>query len=67
MEPILVHFSKYLPTIHTIDNYYNILSSFEFPNNNESLKISEEVNKSDEKLFSHLFKSVKATTDSFYI
>ena len=68
MEPIiLVHFSIYLPTIHTIDNYYSILSSSEFANKNESLKINEEMNKSDEKLFKPLIKSVKATTESFYI
>jgi len=59
MEPILVHFSKYLPTIHTIDNYYSILSSPEFNHNAESLKINKEMNKSDENLFSHLIKSVK--------
>ena len=67
MEPILVHFSKYLPTIHTIDNYYCILGSSEFNLDAESLKINEEMNKSDEKLFSPLLKSVKTTTDSFYI
>ena len=67
MEPILIHFSKYLPTIHTIDNYYSILSSSEFNHNAESLKINEEINKSDEKLFKPLLKSVKTTTESFYI
>ena len=66
MEPILVHFSKYLPTIHTIDNYYSILSSFEFNPDAESLKIYEEMNKSDEKLLSPILKSVKTTEDSFY-
>ena len=59
MEPILVHFSKYLPTIHTIDNYYCILSSSKFANDGESLKINEEMNKPDEKLFSPLLNSVK--------
>jgi len=66
-HPIFVHFSKYLPTIHTIDNYYSILSSSEFNSGAESLKINEEMDKSDEKFFSHLFKSVKTTTESFYI
>jgi hypothetical protein len=66
-SPILVHFSKYLPTIHTLDNYYCILSSSEFNPDTKSLKINEEMNKSDEKLFSPLFKSVKTSTDSFYI
>ena len=67
MQPILVHFSKYLPSLHTIDNYYCILTSSEFNSEAESLKLNEEMNKSDEKLFSHLLKSVKTTTDSFYI
>ena len=67
MEPILIHFSKYLPTIHTIDNYYSILSSSEFANTSDSLKKHEEMNKSDKKLFSPLLKSVKTSTDSFYI
>ena len=67
MQPILVHFSKYLPSLHTIDNYYCILTSPEFNSEAESLKIHEEMNKTDEDLFSHLFKSVKTTTDSFYI
>jgi len=66
MEPILVHFSKYLPTIHTIDNYYSILSSSEFADNNESLKINEEMNKSDEKLFSPLIESVKNNNGIIY-
>ena len=65
--PILIHFSKYLPTIHTIDNYYSILSSSEFANTSDSLKKHEEMNKSDKKLFSPLLKSVKTSTDSFYI
>jgi len=60
MEPILIHFSKYLPSIHIIDRYYSILSSSEFAKN-------EEMTKSDEKLFSSLLKSVKTSTDSFYI
>ena len=67
MEPILIHFSKYLPTIHTIDNYYSILSSSEFANTSGSIKKHEEMNKSDKKLFSPLLKSVKTSTDSFYI
>ena len=67
MEPILIHFSKYLPTIHTIDNYYSILSSSEFASNNESLKINEEMNKSDEKIYKPLLNSVKTTKESFYI
>ncbi len=66
-NPIFVHFSKYLPSIHIIDRYYSILSSFEFANTNESLKNNEEMNKSDEKLFNPLLKSVKTTTESFYI
>jgi len=64
---ILIHFSKYLPTIHTIDRYFSILSSSEFANNNESLKFNEEMNKSDEKLYNLLLKSVKTTKESFYI
>ena len=67
MQPILVHFSKYLPSLHTIDNYYCILSSPKFNPEAESLKMKEEMNKTDEDLFSHLFKSVKTNTDSFYI
>ena len=66
MQPILVHFSKYLPSLHTIDNYYCILTSPEFNPEAESLKINEEMNKSDEKLFCPLLKSVKTTKDSFY-
>ncbi len=68
MKPIIfVHFSKYTPSIHTIENYYSILSSSEFNLDAESLKINEEMNKTDEKLFSSLLKSVKPSTDSFYI
>ena len=67
MEPILIHFSKYLPKIHTIDRYFSILSSSEFANTNESLKKNEEMNKSGKELLSPLLKSVKTTTDSFYI
>ena len=67
MEPILIHFSKYLPSIHIIDRYYSILSSSEFNHGAESLKINEEMNKSDEQLFSSILKSLKTSTDSFYI
>ena len=67
MKPILVRFSKYTPSIHTIDNYYSILSSSNFDSDAESLKINEEMNKSSDNLINHLFKSVKTTWDSFYI
>ena len=66
MKPILVQFNKYTPSIYIIENYYCILSSSKFANDAESLKISEEMNKSSDKLFSPLLKSV-TNTDSVYI
>ncbi|MHA1720373.1 MAG: hypothetical protein ACTSWX_12010 [Promethearchaeota archaeon] len=67
MVPILVHFNKYLPSIHTIDNYYSIITSNNYSKNAVSLKNNQESSKPDKKIIKPFLKPLETTKDSFYI